>query len=100
MKGRTPSASERRYIESAVAVGCVVCRIHHGVYTPCEFHHPEGKTKAGAHLLGFGLCYNHHRGGRDCPEYTSRHPYKAAFERRYGTEMELLAACKALINPL
>jgi len=96
--GRTPTKEERKHMDALVSLGCIVCRLHHGCYTPATVHHIAGKTKPGAHLLTLGLCGIHHQGGRDCQEYTSRHPYKAAFERRYGTEMELLEACRELVG--
>jgi hypothetical protein len=40
-------------------------------------------------LLTIPLCFNHHREGSDCSQYTSRHPHKSRFEERYGTELQL-----------
>ena len=90
MKGRTPTAEEKRHMSAVADLGCIVCLMNHGVKSPAEIHHIDGKTKPGAHYHVIPLCYLHHRGGEDCDEYTSRHPHKKRFERRYGTELDLL----------
>lgn len=98
MKGRTPTAEERRYINAVTLVGCLICLLWEYVYTPPEIHHTDGKTKEGAHFKIIPLCLNHHRGGRDCERYTSRHPYKKAFQARYAPESELLTMTKRLAD--
>lgn len=100
MKGRRPTANEANWMSLVAELGCIVCRLHMQTYTPCEIHHTDGKTKPGAHFKTLGLCYWHHRGGSDCHTFTSRHPFKAEFEARYGTEAELLAKTKELIEGL
>ena len=68
-----------------------------------EIHHIDGKTKKasedypGCHMLTIPLCYEHHREGANNDLYVSRHPFKAEFEKRYGTEMELLEKIKELV---
>lgn len=84
---------------NAVAeAGCIICKLFHGVYSPAAIHHVDGKTKPGAHFKTLGLCGLHHQGGNDCQEYTSRHPYKARFEARYGSEAELMEKTKRLLE--
>jgi len=97
LKGRAPTAEERRWLDAICQLGCIVCLREHGVYSPAVPHHIDGKTKPGAHKLTIPLCYPHHQGGKDCAEYTSRHPHKARFERRHGTENELLTYCQELV---
>ena len=97
MRGRTPTADERRYMDAVGQLGCIVCR-HSGIHTPGTIHHVNGKTKPGAHFDIFNLCGLHHQGGMDCVEYTSRHPYKAAFQKRYGSEESLMAETKELVD--
>lgn len=89
MKGRAPTREERAWMQQVAELGCCVC-LNEGKRTPCQVHHIDGKTKPGAHLKTIGLCYYHHQAGNDCLAYTSRHPYKARFVARYGTEQELL----------
>ena len=45
-----------------------------------------------------GLCPSHHRGGRNDAEIVSRHPWRRAFEKAYGTEMELLEKTRELVQ--
>lgn len=97
MKGRTPNTEEKAWMDRITQIGCVVCKLHHGVYTPAEVHHIDGKTKPDAHLKTIPLCYRHHRGGEDNEIYTARHPFKRAFESRYGTQFELLERTKELV---
>ena len=90
MKGRTPTSDEKAHMSKVAALGCICCLNEMGVQSPAEIHHIDGKTKPGAHYHVLPLCYLHHRAGVDCDEYTSRHPDKRRFERRYGTEIDLL----------
>ena len=78
-------------------LGCIVCVRERGIFTPPEIHHINGRTGNGNQET-IGLCYFHHREGSDCQEYTSRHPYKARFEIRHGTEAELLEATNKLLG--
>ena len=80
------------------ALGCIVCRLHlcqHEV--PASIHHllRGGRRIDEWHVLG--LCHFHHQGGCKNEKYVSRHPWKKEFEKRYGTEMQLLAKTKELI---
>ena len=98
LKGRTPTKAEKEWMDSIIDLGCIVCLHIHGVGSPAEVHHINGKTKAGCHFETIGLCYRHHRQGADISEYTSRHPYKYKFVERYGTEDQLLTLTKEYIN--
>lgn len=80
------------------ALGCVVCKQFHDEETPAEIHHVDGKTKEGAHFMVLPLCYIHHRAGISVPAAVSRHPYKADFEARYGTEEELLELVARMLD--
>jgi hypothetical protein len=98
MKGRSPTAAEKRHLNSVAELGCIVCKIHEGTYTPAEIHHIDGKTKPRAHFNVLPLCYWHHRGNNDCETFTSRHPYKSEFESRYGTETDLLKRVEEFLS--
>lgn len=98
MKGRTPTKAEREWMNAITGLGCIVCWVHKGCQTPAMPHHIDGKTKPDAHFNTIPLCHLHHQGGADCHEYVSRHPYKARFEQRYGTEQELLQKCKEMLD--
>lgn len=81
-------ADKKRY-QAISDLGCIVCLLERGIYTPPEIHHLNGRTGNGNQET-IGLCFYHHREGTDCLEYTSRHPFKSRFEERYGTEAYLL----------
>lgn len=89
MKGRTPTAEEKAWMNAIADMGCVICSNEWEIFTPAEIHHIDGKTKPGAHLYSIPLCYKHHREGSDNSTYTSRHPHKFRFEQRYGSEANL-----------
>ena len=97
MKGRNPTKAEQYHMDKVQQLGCIVCRNEGNLFVPAEIHHVYGKTRKAtkkggfdAHMKVLPLCYEHHRSGIDCERYTSRHPFKARFVSRYGTEEELL----------
>ena len=90
VKSRTATAEERRWMAAITDMGCVICFRDMGVSSPPEIHHLNGKVKEGCHLQSIPLCYQHHREGSDNALFTSRHPSKNRFEKRYGTEQSLL----------
>jgi len=98
MKGRTPTAAEKRHIDRVAKIGCLVCLREMGIFSPASPHHCDGRTKRGAHFKIIPLCGVHHQGGNNTDEYVSVHPYKAAFYARYGSEQELLDAVDDLIG--
>lgn len=90
LKGRTPTAKEKRHMTKVRQLTCIVCYLQLLGDSPAEIHHTDGKTKADAHLKILPLCFHHHRSGNNTPLFVSRHPHKKEFERRYGTEQYLL----------
>lgn len=89
---------EERYQRAVREAGCCVCRRTMSVFTPCEIHH---RLRGGRRINEWevlGLCQPHHRGGVKNERLTSRHPYRRAFEIRYGTEAELLAWTRAQVG--
>ena len=50
------------------------------------------------HMFTIPLCPLHHRGQRNDAGCTSRHPYRTAFEKRYGTEAELHEKTRQLVE--
>lgn len=92
MKGRTPNAQEKQFMDRMCQLGCLVCRKYYGVQSPCSFHHMDGRTKPGAHLHGYGLCGHHHQiaDSQKPKRWISRHgDGRKAFEDAYGSEMDL-----------
>mgnify|MGYP001822844332 CR=1 FL=1 len=77
---------------------CIVCLLHYNADTPGEVHHiVEGGRRMG-HKYTFTLCNLHHGAGVRNDSVVSRHPYKAEFERRYGSEYYLLEETNKRIN--
>lgn len=95
MKGRTPNAEERRFMDAIGSLGCLACAKDGNTNPWISLHHIDGRTKPGAHMLVIGLCAGHHQDGTGADKsMIAVHPYKARFEQRYGTQMELLAEAK------
>lgn len=87
------------YFQSQVRqFGCIVCHLFLHVHSPAEIHHILNGGRRIGEMAVLGLCAPHHRGGFNNDECVSRHPYKSAFTRRYGTEDSLLQRTKELIG--
>lgn len=97
MKSHIPTSDERQWMNAITQIGCIVCRVFRGCETPAMVHHISGKVKKGSHKLTIPLCFYHHSAGVMCDEFVSRHPHKAEFESRYGTEYELLEKTRQLV---
>lgn len=87
---RTPNAEERRWMDFIVSRGCIACWLDGMGHRPPAVHHIlRGGVRMG-HLHTLPLCDpGHHQNGRQFG-MVSRHPDKAQFEQRYGTEKSLL----------
>lgn len=98
MKGRSLTKADKARFQALTDMGCIACTLYLRKHTPPEIHHLEGKTRPGAHQQTIPLCYVHHRAGVDDAFGTSRHPHKARFVARYGTEEYLLAEVNARLG--
>lgn len=83
-------------------IGCIVCRVHHGIYTPPIIHHLCGLDSTREGLGGkaddretLPLCPNHHQHGGKGISY---HDAPEQWEKKYGTQMELLAMVNGIIE--
>ena len=81
---------------AVAALGCCVCRIHLGVFSPACIHHTDGKTRPGAHLRVLPICGIHHQTGG---YGVALHAGKAEWQRRYGTEADLLEWVADMLAP-
>lgn len=98
MKGRKPTAEERRFHDRVASLGCIACFLD-GRYNPeVSIHHIEGRTKPGAHMKVLGLCAGHHQDGTGIPGLIAVHPWKRRFEDKYGKQMEILKLCQELLE--
>ena len=94
MKGRAVSRKEKAFHDALVSVvGCIACRKDGVVNHHCSIHHIEGRTKVGAHMRVLSLCAGHHQDGTGAPGLIAVHPWKARFEKLYGSQEQLLAEC-------
>jgi hypothetical protein len=99
MKGRTPTAAERAFMDAAGALPCLACLIDGRENHHISLHHIQGRTAPGAHFLTLPLCAQHHMQDDSDPlGRVSVHGRKATFTARYGTELELLARLRALLG--
>lgn len=93
-----PTAEESRWMAAIAELGCCVCMKFHQVHTPPAVHHiVEGGRRLG-HFYTIPLCDPGHHQNSATWEKISRHPYKARFEKKYGTEYELLEYVQDLLD--
>lgn len=89
-----PTAEESRWMGAIVAYGCIACRLDGMAPRPTAVHHILRGGQRIGHRYTLPLCDpGHHKDGQAFG-LVSRHPWKARFEKRYGTEHELLSRLK------
>lgn len=99
MKGRSVNAEEKLLWDRlANEVGCIACRLDGRRNHHVSIHHINGRTKPGAHRMVLPLCAGHHQDGTGAPGLVAVHPWKARFERIYGSQYALLATCMKILN--
>ena len=81
-------------------LGCIICREFYGVFSPALIHHLTGlefrsSGKKASDDDTIGLCHNHHVNGTK--EHPSVHSHPSEFERRYGTQGDLLKLTNELL---
>lgn len=93
-----PTVVEKKWLDAITNYGCVACHIDGHPPRPTAVHHILRGGRRIGHLFSIGLCDpGHHQGGAEFG-LISRHPYKARFEARYGTELDLLATLKTRLG--
>lgn len=102
LKGRTPTAVEKKVMDIIGQQPCVACAKQGIVNTVVCLHHIDGRTKPNCHAKVLPLCSYHHdtplskeerlHVGRDMFPVHAKGSYggKAAFENAYGTQEALL----------
>lgn len=89
---------EKAWVDAIVEIGCIACYVQGFPGTPAEVHHMLRGGRRIGHLFTLPLCSpGHHRNG-DGVRKISRHPFKARFERTYGTELSLLEKSRELVR--
>jgi hypothetical protein len=99
LKGKTPNKKEKKWLDAICQLGCIVCRNEGQLGSPAEPHHIiDGMGSKKNHMRTIPLCPKHHRTGEDNFLWVSRHPFKKAFEERYGSEEKLLKQTEGMVD--
>jgi hypothetical protein len=96
---RAPTVNEREWMDAIVEHGCIACWLDGHQPRPCCPHHIISGGRRLGHLFTIPLCDpGHHQNGAPLG-LICRHPYKARFESRYGTEFALLKQLQIVLLP-
>lgn len=90
---KTPTKAEAEWMAMARDFGCIACFLD-GNQRDAAVHHIVSGNRRMGHLFTIGLCDPGHHQHGDQFGMISVHPWKARFERQYGTQLELLARLK------
>jgi hypothetical protein len=86
---KPPTKQEVDWMDRVSDFGCVACWIDGNRRGAAVHHIIQGGRRMG-HLFTIGLCDpGHHQNGQQFG-MVSVHPWKARFEAKYGTQLELL----------
>lgn len=92
--------AEKAWMDAITQLGCLICLLQGRGFVPCAVHHmlDEGGRRIG-HLYSIPLCDpGHHKNAPKSSGEISRHPNKARFEERYGTEQYLWEKTREMIG--
>ena len=87
---------EKEHLSKVQSLGCLICE-----NPETQIHHIRNRGKGlgnvgignrSSHFETIPLCYNHHQG------QFSIHNNKKAFEKKYGTEREMLEKVREKLN--
>lgn len=96
--------SDKKHLAKVSDIGCIVCKNESLGQTPAELHHIRngyGRAQRAPHTETIPLCPYHHRLGDGGHRYRGQigyHYNSLAFEKRYGTERELLEQVRRILN--
>lgn len=95
---RTATKDEKAWMDAVAAYGCIACHIDGVRPRPTAIHHLLRGGQRIGHKHTIGLCDpGHHQGGK-LLGLVSRHPDKAQFEKKYGTEAQLLKRTQKVLK--
>ena len=93
-----PTKEEKAWMSAIAAYGCIACRLDGNGYREAAVHHLVSGNRRMGHMYTIPLCQpGHHMDGQQLG-MISRHPWKARFEARYGSEMALLEKMREVIR--
>ena len=96
-----PTKSEKTHMGRVAELGCIVCRNQGYGHTPREMtaiHHVragQGMGKRASNFDVLPLCARHHQTGGYGVAF---HAGRREWERRYGSEVDLLAQIMGLLD--
>lgn len=96
MKSKNRTAAEKAHLSKVASLGCIACRKLGFEGTMAEIHHIRvgmGMGQRNDDYHAIPLCPFHHRQGPDAV-----HVSPAAFERKFGNELDLLDETMELIK--
>lgn len=89
--------SDKEYLSKVADIGCIICYRNGYPNTPCEIHHIRdiglGLGVRNVHTNTLPLCPLHHRGDDGIHGMGRK-----AWERKYGTQWELLEIVQGILN--
>lgn len=85
-------------MDRVVSLGCIACLIDGHVTPEVSIHHTAGRVAFGCHVKTIALCAGHHQDGSGAAGMLARHPYKARFAERYGSDAFLVALTDELLK--
>ncbi len=92
---------KQRWYLTLQDIGCIVCLNELGVRSQPDIHHlHRNGNRRVDDFHTIPLCPTHHRSGLKTKQFVSRHPWKAEFEKRYGTEWELFEQVKEIAESM
>ena len=89
---------EKKHYDKLSQLGCIVCRREGWGYSPPHIHHIRhgvGLSQRSHFSLTIPLCPNHHQNGG---YGIALHAGQKEFERKFGSEVELLQETIKLIR--
>lgn len=94
MTKKSTTLAEKAHLRRLADLGCIACLEVFGYASPAEIHHPrsgQGVGQRAGHFEAIPLCAQHHRHGG---YGVAIHAGQREWEKRFGTERELLAAVR------
>lgn len=90
--------AEKLHLSRVAGLGCIVCRNEYGQRTPAAIHHiraGQGMSQRATNFEVIPLCSLHHQNGG---HGVAIHAGQKTWESLYGTELELLAQVRRLLE--
>lgn len=90
---------EKLRLERVASLGCIVCKLYYGEFSPANIHHLTGikyrstGKKAREYIP---LCLNHHQYGSR--QHPAIHSHPENFRSKYGTQEFLLEYTNKLLT--